>query len=85
MKENLRNVNGKQENMRLNSEFKDLKKINDFVDNLRNWQFLLVKRCVNLKKTKIIKHFTPSKTFFVCLCIKWLISALKHGIKLEFL
>ena len=39
MKENLRNVNGKQENMRLNSEFKDLKKINDFVDNLRNWQF----------------------------------------------
>ena len=33
MKENLRNVNGKQENMRLNSEFKDLKKINKFVDN----------------------------------------------------
>ena len=26
MKENLRNVNEKQENMRLNSEFKDLKK-----------------------------------------------------------
>ena len=39
MTENLRNVNGKQENMRLNSEFRDLKKINDFVDNLRNWQF----------------------------------------------
>ena len=37
MKENVRNVSEKHENMRLNSGFKDLKKNNEVVDNLRNW------------------------------------------------
>ena len=36
MKENVRNVNGKQENMRLKYEFRN-KKNNKVVDNLRNW------------------------------------------------
>ena len=36
MKENVRNVSEKRENMRLKREFKNKKK-NKVVDNLRNW------------------------------------------------
>ena len=37
IKENLRNVNKKQENMRLNSANSEDLKNNEVVDNLRNW------------------------------------------------
>ena len=36
MKENVRNVSGKEENMRLKFEFKNLKKNSKVVDNLCN-------------------------------------------------
>ena len=78
MKENVRNVSKKQENVRLNSV--NSKKTNDFVNNLSNWLKNIVKN-----NQKLFKIYAIKICVCVCVCIKWLILALKQGIRLEFL
>ena len=82
MKENVRNVSEKQENMRSNSV--NSRKITSLwiiyaIDNL-NW--LKDVSELSEKQSKIIKHLLHEKFLFFCACIKWSHLALRHGVKL---